>query len=73
LCSSLVKKRGELDPAVDIRSRRKKDSPFVLSCIDKKIKKTVPVGAKSENLQRARQGSASSFGETEGMWQKREL
>jgi len=38
---------GELDPAVDVCRRCKKNSPSVSSCISKRTKKAVAVAAKS--------------------------
>jgi len=42
-----VNPSGELDPAVDVRRRYKKNSLSVLSCIDKRKTKAVIMAAKS--------------------------
>jgi len=38
-------RRNELDPADDVRRRCKKNSPFVLSCIDKRTKQACDRGS----------------------------
>jgi len=62
--------RGDLALADDVR---RKNFSSVLSCLDKKTKKTVTVAAKSGQFTANETGKASSSEETEGIWQKRKL
>jgi len=64
----------ELDPADDVCRRCKKNSSFVLSCIDKRTKEGCDRGSKVETVQNERDWEkASSSEKTEGICQKREL
>jgi len=63
---------GELDPADDVHKRCKKNSPSVLSCIDKRTKEGCDRGSEVGTVHSGKDGEGPAPLWKPGIWQKRE-
>jgi len=62
---------GEFYPAKGVRTRCKKNSPSVLSCIGQRTREGCDRGSEGhDNSQRIRRGRASSSEESEEIWKE---